>query len=52
MVAGVAVKERDDKPGTFTNEVKSYKKSTATPVVNSAQPVGAGAKADKAPWEQ
>ena len=52
MIAGVAVKERGDKPGAFTNEVKSYKKSTASPVVNSAQPVDAAAKSDKAPWEQ
>lgn len=56
MVAGVVVKERDDKPGAFTNEVKSYKKSTATAAVSmvaqSAVAADASVGGDKAPWEK
>jgi hypothetical protein len=52
IFVGVAVREREDKPGEFSNDVKSYKKATTGPAQPQAkqQPVAVGA-VDKAPWE-
>lgn len=51
IFVGLAVKERNDKPGQFNNEVKSYKKAgTATATQPKAEAVAAGPP-EKAPWE-
>jgi hypothetical protein len=50
IFVGLAVKERDDKPGQFNNEVKSYKKAGAASPQPKAETVPAGPP-EKAPWE-
>lgn len=54
MSASVAVKERDDKPGSYTNEVKGYKKAsvgTASQSSPQEQAAAASGATEKAPWE-
>ncbi len=53
MMVSVVVKERDDKKGEFSNEVKAYKRIGTREVAQKLQVAEASTDttADKAPWE-
>jgi hypothetical protein len=52
MIMSVSVRERDDKPGEHSNEIKGYKRIGAREVAKNLQvPEAISEDANKAPWE-